>query len=64
MPPEPKAVAEGQDDLLIPRLVGDEVQVAFLIRFVQVDRRGNEVSLDGQGGDDRLNAAAGAQEMA
>ena len=64
MSAETKAVAHGDCDAAFAGFVGDEVQIAFGVRIVQVDRGRDHVALNDQGTDDGFHAAAGAQEVA
>src|SRR5579883_1484280 len=55
MPPEPEAVGHDVIDPDLAGDVGDVVEVAAFVGMVEVDRRREDVVVDGQGRDDQLD---------
>src|SRR3990170_8043242 len=60
---ESERVGKGVPDLLLARLVGHIVQIAFGVGRRVVDRRGNDPVVDRQDGEDPLDGSGRAEEM-
>src|SRR5258706_14269291 len=61
---EAEAVAHGVGEVAVAGLVGDVVEVASFVGVFEVDRGGDEVSVDGQGADDCLDTTGSPEEVA
>src|ERR1041385_2348120 len=63
MPAESEGVIENAVDLHFAGLVRGEIEVAFRIWIIQVDRRGNDLFLNGFDADNRLDSSGRAEHM-
>src|SRR5262245_105172 len=62
-PPEAEGVAQRVADLHLAGLVGHAVEVALGVRGLVVDRRGEDLVAEGEGGDAGLEAARRPQQV-
>ena len=64
VPPNPKELESARLHLALPGLVGNEIEIAARRGIVEVERRRDHAVIDGEDGEDQLDAAGGAQQVA
>src|SRR5438067_8216203 len=63
MAAETERVVQGYTNFLFASGVGREIEITFLVRIIEIDRRWNHAITDGQSADCHLNRPGSAEEM-